>query len=153
MFGSKGGGGSINNLVAIDKTTGAGTVIGSIGFPAVAGMAFSRGAGSNLGKFAAESTTESLPTSFALDQNYPNPFNPETKINYQLPEESNVVIKIFNLKGQLVRALVDEFEEAGFYTVVWDGRNAVGLSVPSGTYFYQIKAEGFQQVRKMTLLK
>ncbi len=153
LFGSKGGGGSINNLVAIDKTTGAGTVIGSIGFPAVAGMAFSRGAGSNLGKLAAESTTESLPTAFALDQNYPNPFNPETKINYQLPEESNVLIKIFNLKGQLVWTLLNEFKAPGYYTVVWDGRDASGLSIPSGTYFYQIKAEGFQQVRKMTLLK
>ena len=99
-----------------------------------------------MGKLAAESTTESLPTAFALDPNYPNPFNPETKINYQLPEKSTVVIKIFNLKGQLIWTLLNEFKAPGYYTVVWDGRDASGLSIPSGTYFYQIKAEGFQQV-------
>jgi len=99
------------------------------------------------------SSAESLPISFGLDFNYPNPFNPETKINYQFPEASNVVIKVFNMKGQLVRTLIDEFKEPGSYTVVWDGRNVAGLSVPSGAYFYKMKAGNFQETRKMVLLK
>lgn len=99
------------------------------------------------------SATTLLPDEFALAQNYPNPFNPETKINYQLPEESRVVIKIFNVTGQAVRLLVNDFEPAGFYEITWDGRNQAGISVPSGTYFYQIQAGSFHQVQKMTLLK
>jgi len=96
---------------------------------------------------------QSVPEMFALDQNYPNPFNPETKINYQLPEQSNVAIKVYNLTGQLVQSLVDEVKAAGVHTVVWDGRDASGLSVPSGTYFYRIDAKNFKRTRKMVLLK
>jgi len=57
------------------------------------------------------------------------------------------------INTHLVRELVDQFKEPGFYTVVWDGRNASGLSVPSGTYFYKMKAGNFQETRKMVLLK
>lgn len=94
-----------------------------------------------------------VPDKFALEQNYPNPFNPETKISYQLPVESHVSIKVFNLTGQLVRTLVEEFKTAGVYTVVWEGRNDTGLSLPSGAYFYRINAGDFQQTLRMILLK
>jgi flagellar hook assembly protein FlgD len=88
-----------------------------------------------------------------LDQNYPNPFNPQTMISYQLPNESHVVIKVFNLQGQLVRTLTDEFKLTGSYTIAWDGRDANGIAAPSGTYFYQIKAGSFEQTKPMVLLK
>ena len=104
-------------------------------------------------KAAADLITESIPTSFGLEQNYPNPFNPQTMIRYQLPEEGRVVIKIFNLQGQLVRTLADEFKSAGSYTIAWDGQDARGLTTPGGTYFYQIKAGEFEQTKSMVLLK
>lgn len=104
-------------------------------------------------KGAGDLITESIPSSFGLDQNYPNPFNPETKITYQLPEESHVVIKVLNLQGQLVSTLTQGLKPPGFYTLLWDGRNASGLLAPSGTYLYQIKAGDFEQTRKMVLLK
>ncbi|MCI0699418.1 T9SS type A sorting domain-containing protein [candidate division KSB1 bacterium] len=97
--------------------------------------------------------TESIPSSFGLGQNYPNPFNPQTTISYQLPNESHVVIKVFNLQGQVIRTLTDEFKSAGSYTIAWDGRDASGLGAPSGTYFYQIKARDFEQTKSMILLK
>lgn len=95
-----------------------------------------------------------LPTEFGLSQNYPNPFNPETNIHYGLPEAAEVSLQIFNIRGQLVRALVDEFKPAGFYTIRWDGKDATGISVPSGPYFYRIQAgDKFVMTNKMTLLK
>lgn len=95
-----------------------------------------------------------IPTDFGLTQNYPNPFNPETRINYGLPKESTVSLKIFNVRGQLVRTLVDEAKPAGFYTVHWDGTNDQGLNVPSGAYIYQIKAgDEFMKSNKMVLIK
>ncbi len=119
-------------------------------------MNFSPGGDSPVQSFTSMNTgavAEALPTSFGLAQNHPNPFNPETIINYQLPEESSVAIKIYNIQGQLVRTLADETKSAGFYTLVWDGRDAKGLVSPTGTYFYQIKAGNFSQTRKMVLLK
>lgn len=121
------------------------------------GRAKFTGSGSNSSRAIAaeanDSEITSLPASFGLAQNHPNPFNPETIINYQLPEESSVEIKIFNINGQSVRTLADETKTPGFYTLVWDGRDAKGLVSPTGTYFYQIKAGSFSQTRKMVLLK
>ncbi|RMF56368.1 MAG: T9SS C-terminal target domain-containing protein, partial [Calditrichaeota bacterium] len=96
---------------------------------------------------------QSIPSTFALEQNYPNPFNPETRISYQLPEETNVVLKIINVRGQVVRTLVNEFKAPGTYQAVWDARDDAGRAVTSGTYFYQLKTDKFVQTRKLTLLK
>ena len=81
-------------------------------------------------------------------QNYPNPFNPETKIRYQLPTASKVVIKIYNILGSEVMELVNEQKEAGIYEAEF---NASNLS--SGTYIYKISADNFVQTKKMILLK
>ncbi|MFQ5824565.1 MAG: S8 family serine peptidase [bacterium] len=94
-----------------------------------------------------------LPTEFQLAHNFPNPFNPTTNINYDLPRESHVSLKIFNVQGQLVRTLVNEITSAGFHSVLWDGRDDSGRTLPSGAYIYQIKAGDFEQTRKMVLLK
>lgn len=91
---------------------------------------------------------EVLPQTFRLSQNYPNPFNPTTTIQYEIPKASNVTITIFNMTGQIVDRLVNQKQEPGFYSVQWDARN-----ISTGVYFYQIKADGFQQVRKMLLIK
>ena len=90
---------------------------------------------------------------FQLMQNYPNPFNPTTTIQYALPKASNVRIQIFNSAGQLIRTLDQNYQQMGSYHVVWNGKDHSGHQVPSGLYYYQIIADGFKKVRKMTLLK
>lgn len=94
-----------------------------------------------------------VPTSYALYQNYPNPFNPSTEIRFDLPEAIRVELKIFNILGQEVATLVDDVRSAGAYQILWDGKNAGGLSVASGVYVYQIKAGNFQDAKKMVLLR
>jgi hypothetical protein len=90
-----------------------------------------------------------------LDVNYPNPFNPVTTIQYGLKEPAEVKLEIYNVAGQLVRTLVDEFQtpRAGGFTVRWDGTNDRGDGVASGVYFYRLRAGTFSQTRKMALLR
>ncbi len=89
-----------------------------------------------------------LPTSFALEQNFPNPFNPTTNIKFSLPEAQNVSLKVFNMLGQEVVTLVNEFRNAGVYEVSFNANN-----LPTGTYFYSITAGEFTSVKKMLLIK
>ena len=94
-----------------------------------------------------------LPKVFALHQNYPNPFNPTTFIKYDLPKEAKVKIVIYNLMGREVRTLVTEKQNAGYKTVIWNGRNNNGQLVSSGCYIYHMVTDKFQKTKKMTLLK
>ena len=89
-----------------------------------------------------------LPTEFSLCQNYPNPFNPSTKISWQSPVSSHQTIKVYDVLGNEVATLVDEFRNAGSYEVDF---NASKLS--SGVYFYQLNAGEFIQSKKMILIK
>jgi len=93
------------------------------------------------------------PTDFVLKQNYPNPFNPSTTIVYQLASNANVVLKIYNLTGQEIKALVNERQSAGSQQVVWDGRDYNGHQVASGIYLYRLRAGDLTQTKKMTLLR
>ncbi len=90
---------------------------------------------------------------FALRENYPDPFNPETIIEFQLPEATRVTLKIYNSLGQEVRTLANAVLQEGMHRVRWDGQNAEGISVPSGVYFYQLKAGSFMQTKKMMLMQ
>lgn len=81
---------------------------------------------------------EALPEIFEVFPNFPNPFNNITHIRYQLPEKGKVKIVLYNVLGQRVKTLVNEFQETGGYTVQWDGRNEQGTEVGSGVYFYQV---------------
>ncbi len=94
-----------------------------------------------------------LPEKFVLYRNYPNPFNPTTFINYELPKETFVNITIYDITGRIVRKLVNEKQNAGYKSVLWDGRDNNGQLVSSGFYLYYMKAEGFNKVKKMTFLK
>jgi len=96
---------------------------------------------------------ETLPTTFSLAQNYPNPFNPQTVIQYSLSEDCQVRISIYNILGQRVKVLVNEYQLAGYKSVVWDGKNSKGKNVASGVYFYKIQAGKFNNVKKMVLIK
>ena len=89
-----------------------------------------------------------VPTDFALSQNYPNPFNPTTTINYQLPTISNVTIKVYNILGQEVAAILNTEQILGFHSVQWNSTNASGNSVASGVYFYRIVATSLTETRR-----
>jgi hypothetical protein len=89
-----------------------------------------------------------LSYTFALLQNYPNPFNPSTTIRFDLPQASDVRLVLYNVLGQEVATLIDKPFAAGRHKFVFD---ASGYA--AGLYFYKIKAEQYQQVRKMLLIK
>ncbi|MCK4795745.1 MAG: T9SS type A sorting domain-containing protein, partial [Spirochaetes bacterium] len=84
---------------------------------------------------------------------YPNPFNPTTTISYALQEAGDVSLQIFNIKGQLVKTLVDEKRETGNHSVVWAGKDNNDRKVASGVYFYRINAGEFTDMKKMLLIK
>jgi hypothetical protein len=90
---------------------------------------------------------------FALDANFPNPFNPSTTIRYNLPRPTYVELKIYDVRGALVRTLVAGHQGAGEKKVTWDGRLDSGTMASSGVYFYQLKTAEFNRTRKMVLLK
>ncbi|MCZ6803138.1 MAG: T9SS type A sorting domain-containing protein, partial [Proteobacteria bacterium] len=93
------------------------------------------------------------PIEFGLSQNFPNPFNAGTTIRYSLPRNSHVTLKIYDLLGREVRALVDEPQEAGFHTVRWDSRDNSGTPSASGIFYYTMRAGEFVQSKKLILLK
>jgi hypothetical protein len=89
-----------------------------------------------------------LPSVYSLEQNYPNPFNPSTEIKYSLPQSSNVIIKVFDILGKEIETLVNEEKQTGAYKITWYTEN-----LPSGIYFYQLKAGSFVETKKMLLMK
>ena len=88
-----------------------------------------------------------------LHQNRPNPFNPTTTISFVLPSRMRTSLAIFDVRGALVRRLLDEDLPAGLKEVVWDGRNQRGQPAASGLYFYELRAGKESMTRKMLLLK
>ncbi|HUU30388.1 MAG TPA: PQQ-binding-like beta-propeller repeat protein [archaeon] len=101
------------------------------------------------------SNSSILPETFSLSQNFPNPFNPSTTIYFSLPKGSTELVRImiYDLRGRLLRILVDEVRNAGIYSVFWDGTDETGHQLPSGVYLYRIQAGKFAKTRKMVLLK
>ena len=89
-----------------------------------------------------------LPMEYSLDYNYPNPFNPVTTIRYTIPRSADVLLSIYNLRGEEITRIVDIAKPAGIHTIKWDAS-----SYSSGIYFYRLQTEGFFQTRKMVLLK
>ncbi|MCX6138784.1 MAG: serine hydrolase [Ignavibacteriales bacterium] len=89
-----------------------------------------------------------LPSSIELGQNYPNPFNPATTIEYAVPQQSHVTLKIFDLLGREVAVMVNERKDAGTYSVQWNA-----AAMPSGIYFYRLQAESFTETKRLMLLK
>ncbi|MBN1997388.1 T9SS type A sorting domain-containing protein, partial [candidate division KSB1 bacterium] len=94
-----------------------------------------------------------IPDKFDLGRNYPNPFNPSTRIEYAVPRTTFVSINVYDIHGKLVRALVNEQKAAGTFSVIWDRTDHNGDIVPSGIYFYRMRAANFEKTFKMTLLK
>jgi len=98
-------------------------------------------------------TFKNLPQTFSLHQNYPNPFNPITSLRYDLPEQAQVTLTIYDLIGREVTQLVNTTQEPGFKSVQWNATDMHGKPVSAGVYLYQIRAGEFVQTRKMVLLK
>lgn len=97
---------------------------------------------------------ETIADGFKLYQNYPNPFNPSTKISWQSPVSSHQALKIFDILGNEVATLVDEYREAGRYEVEFPtGSAGNSFNIPSGVYFYRLSSGNFSQTRKMILMK
>jgi len=93
------------------------------------------------------------PTVTELTGNYPNPFNPTTTISFSLAEASHVSINIYNMRGQLVKTLVNTELENDFHEIVWSGKDNSGKSTASGVYFYKMKTQNYNSTKKMILMK
>jgi len=100
------------------------------------------------------------PKAFTLSQNYPNPFNPTTKISWQLAVGSNIQLRIYSILGEEVTTVIDERQEAGYHSAVWDGRDDNGNEVASGIYIYQLSvtsptgtSDNFVSTRLMVLMR
>ena len=96
---------------------------------------------------------EIIPQQYTLHQNYPNPFNPITTLRYDLPEQSMVNIIIYDIMGREVKSLINQTQDAGFKSVIWNATNDYGKPVSAGVYLYQIQAGEYMQTKKMVLLK
>ena len=95
----------------------------------------------------------SIPAEFALHQNYPNPFNPTTRINYDVPEDGNIQLIIYDLMGRKVTTLLNQSQAAGYHHALWDGKNNQGRNISAGMYFFQLRGKNYTKTIKMLLLK
>lgn len=93
------------------------------------------------------------PNQFQLYQNFPNPFNPSTTIKFNLPSESPINLKIFDIKGELIKTITAEVKTTGESEISWDGTNDKGIKQPSGVYVYQLITTSNTEARKMILLR
>lgn len=93
-------------------------------------------------------TVSHTPNNFSLNQNYPNPFNPTTKISWQSPVSGWQTLKVYDVLGNVVAALVDEFRDAGFYEINFDASQ-----LSSGVYIYKLSTVDFTETKKMILSK
>ena len=94
-----------------------------------------------------------LPKSYGLVQNSPNPFGTRTEIRYQLPERTQVTLVVYDLSGRLIKTLISKTQNAGYYSILWDGTDASGEKVGTNIYFYRLIAGNFIATRKMNLVK
>ncbi len=93
------------------------------------------------------------PSKFVFNQNYPNPFNSSTRINFELPHNAQVELKIIDLNGRVVKTLINDMRDAGAHNITWDGTNEFGEDVPTGVYLYQLRTDDFTAAKKLLLVK
>jgi hypothetical protein len=97
--------------------------------------------------------SEILPDAFELRQNYPNPSNPSTTIDFAIPRGDRVTLTVYNVLGQLIAVLAEQYLSAGTYRVTWDGRDRAGNELASGVYLYRLQAGSHSEIKKMLFLK
>ena len=100
-----------------------------------------------------EGEPEQIPNKVVLHQNYPNPFNPFTILRYDLPEQTHVNITIYDMLGRKVRTILNQQQDPGYKSLIWDATNDYGKPVSAGIYLYQIQAGEYISTKKMVLLK
>ena len=155
LYGVTGNSTQLSNLIRINTANAVGTIVGSIGFKHITGIDLTSG---SITSVKEDRTIPSVPSEFALKQNYPNPFNPSTTIEFALPVQSRIKVKIYNLLGQVVNVIYDGIKDAGYHKLNWNSDDVSGNSVSSGIYFYELNAVGldgkeFNQMKKMILIK
>lgn len=104
-------------------------------------------------EITARDLDDMIPPELTLGRNFPNPFNPSTTISYQLPRASEVRLAVYNLRGQLVKTLVEGLKSSGDHQIVWDGEDSHGNSVSSGVYLIRLRSEGQFLTHKALMLK
>ncbi|MBT8382187.1 MAG: T9SS type A sorting domain-containing protein [Ignavibacteria bacterium] len=144
LYGIIGAQSDVADFISIDISSGAGTIVGSVGFKSIFGLAFSESGVTSV----EDDGNSSVPSDYALRQNYPNPFNPSTIINFVLPEKSFVDLRVYNILGKEVKTLVLEEKPTGNHEVQFNASN-----LPSGVYLYKLKAGKFSETKKMILVK
>lgn len=153
LYGIKGSGNVVSDLFTINQTTGAGSLVGTIGIKDQIGLGYSVAIPTDVN----DEDTDIIPNEFSLEQNYPNPFNPITTIKFNLPLDSKVRLTVFNLLGEIVTEIVNSELSGGTHTYSWKAVDYFGNKVSSGIYFYELRASSvngeFNQIRKMVLLK
>jgi hypothetical protein len=144
LYGIIGAENDVADFISIDPSNGSGTIIGSVGFKSILGLAFSESGITDV----EDDVNGTNPSEYALRQNYPNPFNPSTKINFVLPEKSFVDLRVYNILGKEVETLVLDEKAAGYHEVQFDAKG-----LPSGVYLYKLKAGKFSETKKMIIVK
>ena len=94
-----------------------------------------------------------MPNEYALLSNYPNPFNPTTSIRYKVPYYENVTMEIINIRGQIIKTLVQQLHQPGNYEIIWDGTDHKSQLVSSGIYFYRMSSPQYASTKKLIMLK
>jgi hypothetical protein len=94
-----------------------------------------------------------VPKVFALSQNYPNPFNPSTRFTVDVPRGAVVDVTVYDILGRKITTLMSGQQGAGSHQMEWDGRDGLGMSVPTGIYFVRMQSDNFSAVRKIMLMK
>jgi Secretion system C-terminal sorting domain len=130
-------------VVAVDNTDWASVKSDFVSTTGIMGGGVPIGGGVDSPQFIANT-----PKEYSLSQNYPNPYNPTTKINFALPKQGFVTLKIYDIVGREVQTLVSEVKQAGYYSVDFNGS-----SLSSGVYFYRIQSSDFVSVKRMVLIK
>ncbi|MCF8259303.1 MAG: T9SS type A sorting domain-containing protein [Melioribacteraceae bacterium] len=107
----------------------------------------------NTGVVSSSQESVTGPINFSLKQNFPNPFNPSTTIQYNLPFSSSVNVTIYDINGRIIKRLFDGIKQQGSHQIEWNGKSDKNIEVSSGTYFYEIKTDKGQLIKKMQLIK
>jgi hypothetical protein len=149
LYGVIGSASEMNDFISINPATGVGTIVGSVGMKNILGLAYIETTPTTV----EDENYGNIPSEYTLFQNYPNPFNPNTIITYHLPNSGHVTLKVFDILGNELATLVNEELTAGEYEFEFSSHSGEVRNLPSGVYFYQLRAGNFVQTRKMVLLK